>query len=868
MAIDCHDGQQQTTTKTPVHSLKLIKPLEPEVKTDVEEGIPKSLLQNKVGHWAKLLLKGTATETKESSALGISIIAQPECENNQEICPTSQEGPLYIPESKQYSLAECNEHIPNNVVHATEGKLAKPLQFPKSKKKKKKRNVKNSNAKSARRSQTTPEQETRTPIPVQDEESQSKQWHRNDVQNCNSIPQPDKNIQYPPVISQPCANDNHNELHKLISPSQYIYHVGAGKLQPPTNNLLGVPQLDAQLLGIRTALGYDDYVEKPISQWGCSKFTDSCMDSKTQSVEEGVLMALKDSVIQGEAHNLCTLAKSWKKQDDPDELDVDNEGILLKEELRMEDYEYRTDIHWTKSKEVLGSGSFGDIFLGKDKKTGYQFAAKIIHVNNFRHEELTCCLAVNSEKIVPVYGAVREGPWITVFMKHLDGGSLGQLIKRSGFLAEDWALYYTGQVLQGLKNLHAANILHGDIKADNVLLTDNGKTAYLCDFGHAAHLPLGGSKTQLLTGDYVPGTETHMAPEIVRGELCDTKIDMWSTCCMLLHMLNGWHPWSRTHKAPLCLKIATEPPPLQEIPPSCNSLTRSLIVDGLQKNPSNRPRVIDLIQKVDSALQKIGGLKSSYAIEYKEPRIFPPTLTEVPEVPTCQLKTCYEEEVMTVRGYSTQITEDSSFTSDKSVEQARMSFEMEIERLEQDLYMENFSQPYSLEDQEHMFLSEPSPEPLTSRKDSLRTLDTKSSGVHSWDSQMEPWSLQSDSLFSGGSTPTPSWFNGKEVNLKTFGGETLHIWESGRTKLGDLAVGISSQILMKSFTIMDSKGDSIPWDSDIADCGIELQCALAHDRGSWLWRVNKGKIEEGHTRDVYTGGGTDTLTSRNPEGTQ
>ncbi|XP_077108773.1 mitogen-activated protein kinase kinase kinase 14 [Ranitomeya variabilis] len=866
MAIDCHNGQRQTSTKTPVHSLKVIKPLEPVVKTEVEAGIPTALLQNKDGHWAKLLLKGTATETKESSALGISIIAQPECENNQEICPTSQEGPLYITESKQYSLAEFNEHIPNNVVNATEGKLAKLPPFPKIKKKRRKRSVKNNNAKSARKNQTTPEQETRIPIPVQDEESLSKQWHSNDEQNYNFIPQPDKNIQYPPVNSQPCAADNHKVLHKLISLSQCICHVGAGKLQPQTNTLLDVPQQRDRVSDIIRALGHDDYEEKHFSQWGSSKFTNSCMDSKTQSVEEGVLMALKDSVSCGDAYNLCTLAKSWKKHDDQDELDVDNEGILLKEELRMEDYEYRTDTHWTKSKEVLGSGSFGDVFLGKDKKTGYQFAAKIINVNSFRHEELTCCLAVNSEKIVPVYGAVREGPCITVFMKLMDGGSLGQLIKRSGFLAEDWALYYTGQVLQGLKHLHASNILHGDIKADNVLLTDNGKTAYLCDFGHAAQLPPGGCKTQLLTGDYVPGTETHMAPELVRGEPCDTKMDVWSTCCMLLHMLNGWHPWSRTHKAPLCLKIATEPPPLQEIPPSCNYLTCSLIVDGLQKDPTSRPDAVDLIQKVETAIQKIGGLKSSYKTEYKEPRMFPPhTVTEVLEVSTYQLKT-FHEEAMTVQDYSTQqITEDASFTSHKSLEQARISCEMEIERLELDLYMENLSQPYSLEEQEHMFLSETSLEPLPSRKDSLTTLDTKSSGIYSWDSQMEPWSLHSDSLFSGGIATTPSWFNGIKVHLKVFNGETLHIWESGRTKLGDLAVGISSQILMKSFTIVDSKGTPIPWDTDIADCGIELQCSLTHDRGSWLWRVNKGMIEEGHTREVYTGGGTETITSPTPE---
>ncbi|XP_056404837.1 mitogen-activated protein kinase kinase kinase 14 [Hyla sarda] len=850
MAIDCHEGQSPVSTKTPVHPHKLIKSIESVEKIKVE-GIPEVLLQNKDGHWAKLLLQGTATETKESSALGISIIAQPECENNQEICPTSPEGPLYITDSKQYSFTESNEHIPNNVVNATEGKLAQPPRFPKSKKKRRKRNAKNNSATSAKRSQTMPEQETRTPIPVQDEES--KQWHSNDLQNYFSNQQSCKNIQYSPPTSQPYTDDQ-KALNKLISLSQCICHVAVGKLQPSTNLSGVLPSGDGFLENI-TAFGLNAYQEKYTSLWGSSELTDCFRDLNSQSVEEGVLYALKDSVSYGEPQNLCTLAKSWKKSDD-DEHEI-NEGILLNEKLRMIDYEYKDGIHYTKSKEVLGRGGFGDVHLGTDNRTGLTFAAKTVNISKFRPEELTCHLAVNSEKIIPVYGAVREGPWITVFMKPMDGGSLGQLIKRSGFLAEDRALHYVGQVLQGLKHLHAANILHGDIKADNVLLSKNGETAYLCDFGHAACLPPGGSKTQLLTGDYVPGTETHMAPELVRGEPCDTKLDVWSACCMLLHMLNGWHPWSRTHKAPLCLKIATDPPPLQEIPPSCNNLTRNLIVDGLQKDPSIRADAVDLIQKVDIALRKIGGLKSSYNTEYREPRIFPPPFTETPQDPGSQIKP-FPEEAMAIQGYSKQIPEEAAFTSHKSEEQTKISYTAEIERLELDLYMENLSQPLSLEEHEQLFLSEPSLEPLHSRKDSMTTWDTKSSGIHSWDSRVDPWSLQSDSFFSGGITTTPSWFNGVKVQLKSFSGEDLYIWESGRTKLGDLAVGISSQIPIKSFTIVNQTGTNIPWDTDIADCGIELQCALAPDHGSWVWRVKKGKIEEGNTGEVYTGGGTDT----------
>lgn len=59
-----------------------------------------------------------------------------------------------------------------------------------------------------------------------------------------------------------------------------------------------------------------------------------------------------------------------------------------------------------------------------------------------------------------------------------------------------------------------------------------------------------------LPGDYIPGTETHMAPEVVMGKPCDAKVDVWSSCCMMLHMLNGCHPWTQYFRGPLCLKVS------------------------------------------------------------------------------------------------------------------------------------------------------------------------------------------------------------------------------------------------------------------------------------------------------------------------
>lgn len=133
-----------------------------------------------------------------------------------------------------------------------------------------------------------------------------------------------------------------------------------------------------------------------------------------------------------------------------------------------------------------------------------------------------------------------------------------------------------------------------------------------------------------------------MAPEIVKGEPRGAKADVWSSCCMFLHMLNGCQPWTRyytcrlylkvyftaTDTTPFCflayiksafhiihirfwatlffwwLQIANEPPPLREIPPDCRPLTAEVIKVGLQKDPTKRASASDLKEKTARALKE------------------------------------------------------------------------------------------------------------------------------------------------------------------------------------------------------------------------------------------------------------------------
>lgn len=134
-------------------------------------------------------------------------------------------------------------------------------------------------------------------------------------------------------------------------------------------------------------------------------------------------------------------------------------------------------------------------------------------------------------------------------------------------------------------------------------------------------------------GAAFPGTETHMAPEVARGDQLCSKADVWSSCCMLLHMLNGCQPWIRYYSHPLCLQvtvcyvswlerewketafrfyshylssvcqIVTEPPPLWEVPSNCNNFTAKVFRAGLKKDPERRASAKELRRKTTKALK-------------------------------------------------------------------------------------------------------------------------------------------------------------------------------------------------------------------------------------------------------------------------
>ncbi|XP_070708327.1 mitogen-activated protein kinase kinase kinase 14 [Pempheris klunzingeri] len=296
-----------------------------------------------------------------------------------------------------------------------------------------------------------------------------------------------------------------------------------------------------------------------------------------------------------------------------------NEGLIFHHQLAPSSSQYREGEEYCVLHHIQ-NGSYGDVFCIRDKRTGFQCAAKRIPLNHFSSEEVSTWSALNSPRVVELFGAVREGPSIVLFMD-LKPACLAQLLKEMNPLPEDLALHYLHQTLGALEHLHHRQVLHLDVKVDNVLLSADCRDTFLCDFGLSETLDDDGQSTKAFRGAAFPGTETHMAPEVARGDQLCAKADVWSSCCMLLHMLNGCHPWIRYYSHPLCLQIVNEPAPLWEVPSNCNNFTAKVFRAGLQKEPERRASARELRRKTTKALRAVGGL-SPWSIQSAREKLY------------------------------------------------------------------------------------------------------------------------------------------------------------------------------------------------------------------------------------------------------
>ncbi|XP_074188531.1 mitogen-activated protein kinase kinase kinase kinase 4 isoform X29 [Rhinolophus sinicus] len=257
--------------------------------------------------------------------------------------------------------------------------------------------------------------------------------------------------------------------------------------------------------------------------------------------------------------------------------------------------------------EVVGNGTYGQVYKGRHVKTGQLAAIKVMDVTEDEEEEIK--LEINMLKkyshhrnIATYYGAfIKKSPpghddqlWLV--MEFCGAGSITDLVKntKGNTLKEDWIAYISREILRGLAHLHIHHVIHRDIKGQNVLLTENAEVK-LVDFGVSAQL----DRTVGRRNTFI-GTPYWMAPEVIACDenpdaTYDYRSDLWSCGITAIEMAEGAPPLCDMHPMRALFLIPRNPPPRLKSKKWSKKFF-SFIEGCLVKNYTQRPSTEQLLK--------------------------------------------------------------------------------------------------------------------------------------------------------------------------------------------------------------------------------------------------------------------------------
>jgi eukaryotic-like serine/threonine-protein kinase len=261
-----------------------------------------------------------------------------------------------------------------------------------------------------------------------------------------------------------------------------------------------------------------------------------------------------------------------------------------------------------KLEAKLGSGGMSTVYLARDGTLDRAVAVKVMHremseqadqLERFR-QEARAVAKLSHPNVVAVIDAGEDGGHPYIVFEYVEGETLKQRIARLGPLDTQEALAYAIEIARGLTVAHARNMVHRDIKPQNVLIDAEGR-AKLTDFGISRQLEQDGMTA---TGR-VLGTTDYVAPEQAMGHAVDPRSDLYSLGVVLYEMLTGQVPFQADSQVGVAMKhVNEELPDVQQRRPEVSAAAALVVERATTKDPAQRYQEVgEMIDDLSTALE-------------------------------------------------------------------------------------------------------------------------------------------------------------------------------------------------------------------------------------------------------------------------
>lgn len=244
--------------------------------------------------------------------------------------------------------------------------------------------------------------------------------------------------------------------------------------------------------------------------------------------------------------------------------------------------------------EIIGQGKFGVVYKGYHRQTKKVVAIKVLELDTKYDEVVDVQQEIqfladlkHAPNVTHYYGSFLVGTKLWIIMDYCAGGSIRTLLK-AGVFEERYISLVVREVLLALLAVHKLGVIHRDIKAANILITNEGNVQ-LCDFGVAAQLT-----SNSLKRTTIAGTPFWMAPEVIReGAQYNVKADIWSLGITIYEIATGNPPYCEKGATWAMTMIEKLTPPRlegREYP----SALKECIALCLDENSEERPSADEL----------------------------------------------------------------------------------------------------------------------------------------------------------------------------------------------------------------------------------------------------------------------------------